>query len=291
MNKVKVVCWWDSDYNIFNIFRDIWYNDDISKEISLTYNDDYDYLIVLNDFRRNKDEIKCPIENRIAFIMEPEWSNNWDRNLGKYVSKVYSHFKYDEKFNFNPSVMSTHLYPKPIEIGEIQHIEDNIRQITTSKYTKSKKLSIVVSNISSYKRYDFVKNLLNSDLDFDMYGRGWNISDSRYKGYITNKIDALKDYEFSICLENSVEYGYISEKFIDSVLCETIPIYYGSKDVEKWYGDCFEYIDIESRNSIENLKSIINGNKKYDFLKAKDFYLNKNNPFRILLDYIKNKNK
>lgn len=293
MNKVKVTCWWDSDYNIFNIFRDIWYNDDISKEMLLTYRDDYDYLIILNDFRRNKNEIKCPIENRIAFIMEPSWSNNWDRNLSDYVSKVYSHFEYDEKFKFNPSIMSTHLYPKPIEIGEIQHVENNVIKITNTKYEKSKKLSIVVSNISSYKRYEFVKKLLNSDLEFDMYGRGWNINDSRYKGYVTNKIDALKDYEFSICLENSVEYGYISEKFIDSILCETIPIYYGSSDVDKWYGKCFEHIDIESINSIDELKYILNKKQEkqeYDFSKAKNFYLNENNPFKILLNYIKNKN-
>jgi len=282
--KVKVVCDWDSDYNISNIFRDIWYNDDVSKSIDLVYNDVYDYLIILNKY---KHQIKCPIENRIVFIMEPSWSQNWDRNLGSYVSKIYSHINFDQKCQFNPSVMTTHLFPKPINIGEIQYVENNINTISNTKYDKTKKLSIVVSNISGYKRYNFVQNLLNSDLEFDMYGRGWNITDRRYKGYVENKLDAIKDYQFSICMENSVEDGYITEKFIDSILCETVPIYYGSKGVENWYGDCFEYIDVEN-DSIDKIKEIVSGDKVYNFDKAKDFYLNINNPFNILLKYINN---
>ena len=282
--KVKVVCDWDSDFNISNIFRDIWYNDDISKSIDLVYNDVYDYLIILNKY---KNQIQCPIENRIAFIMEPSWSQNWDRNLGSYVSKIYSHINFDQKCQFNPSVMTTHLFPKPINIGEIQYVENNINTISNTKYDKTKKLSIVVSNISGYKRYNFVQNLLNSDLEFDMYGRGWNITDRRYKGYVENKLDAIKDYQFSICMENSVEDGYITEKFIDSILCETVPIYYGSKGVENWYDDCFEYIDVEN-DSIDKIKEIISDDKVYNFEKAKDFYLNINNPFNILLKYINN---
>jgi hypothetical protein len=120
-----------------------------------------------------------------------------------------------------------------------------------------------------------------------MYGRGWNITDRRYKGYVENKLDAIKDYQFSICMENSVEDGYITEKFIDSILCETVPIYYGSASVENWYGNCFEYIDVEN-DSIDKIKEIINDDKVYNFDKAKDFYLNINNPFNILLKYINN---
>ena len=184
--------------------------------------------------------------------------------------------------------MITHLYPKPINIGEIQYVENNIGNICNTVYAKMKPLSIVVSNINNYKRYKFVERLLNSDLEFDMYGRGWNIRDKRYKGYVENKLDAIKDYKFSICMENSQERGYITEKFIDSILCETIPIYYGSNNVENWYGKCFEYLDIDGINSINNIKELVNSNISYDFKKSKDFYLNENNPFNILLKKIKN---
>jgi hypothetical protein len=221
--------------------------------------------------------------------MEPSWSGNWDRHLSNYVSKIYSHFIFDQKCNFNPSVMSTHLFPKPQNIGEIQYVENIIDSVMEQKFEKNKKLSIVVSNINHYKRYKFVEKLLDSGLDFDMYGRGWNISDSRYKGYVTSKLDALKNYQYSICLENSNEYGYVSEKFIDSVLCETVPIYNGSTDVERWYGNCFEYIDIDSDSVIDDIRNILESDKTYDFYKAKDYYLNINNPFKILLDYIETK--
>lgn len=287
--KVKIVCWWDTDVNISNIFREIWMRGDIIQKIELVTSEDYEYLIVLNDYRRDKNSINCPIENRIAFIMEPSWSMNWDRRLGDYVSKIYSHINFNPKCEFNPSVMSTHLFPKPINIGEIQYVDGFIDKVVNTDFIKTKKLSIVVSDINHYKRYNFVKKLLDSNLEFEMFGRGWNLEDPRYKGYVTSKIDAIKDFEFSICLENSNEYGYVSEKFIDSALCGTVPIYYGSSDIEEWYGDCFEYIDIEDVNAITNLEKIISSPKKYDFSTAKKFYLEKNNPFKILLEYIESK--
>jgi hypothetical protein len=73
------------------------------------------------------------------------------------------------------------------------------------------------------------------------------------------------------------------------VLCETVPIYNGSTDVERWYGNCFEYIDIDSDSVIDDIRNILESDKTYDFYKAKDYYLNINNPFKILLDYIETK--
>jgi hypothetical protein len=44
---------------------------------------------------------------------------------------------------------------------------------------------------------------------------------------ITDKIQFLSNYKFSIAMENSEGDGYLTEKIVDSFLAGTIPIYYG----------------------------------------------------------------
>ena len=43
----------------------------------------------------------------------------------------------------------------------------------------------------------------------------------------------LSKYKFSICFENSITAGYISEKIFDCFYAGTIPIYYGDPNVKE----------------------------------------------------------
>ena len=112
--------------------------------------------------------------------------------------------------------------------------------------------------------------IFESDLDIDVYGRGWNIDDPRYKGYAEYKEDALRDYEFSIGIENSREDYYISEKITDCFMNNCVPIYDGCNLVHEFYNPkSFEKINIDSENVIEDIRKIISGsNEKYiDYVK------------------------
>jgi hypothetical protein len=54
--------------------------------------------------------------------------------------------------------------------------------------------------------------------------------------HITNgKIFALKDYMFSIVIENSKEDYMFTEKLIDCFLTGTVPIYYGCPSIGKFF--------------------------------------------------------
>lgn len=66
------------------------------------------------------------------------------------------------------------------------------------------------------------------------------------------KFEGLSDYRFSIVMENSIEDDYFTEKLIDCMLCGTIPIYYGTKNVKHHFrGDgIFFFEDIEELKSI-----------------------------------------
>lgn len=119
-----------------------------------------------------------------------------------------------------------------------------------SNFKKSKNVSIIASekvNTDGHRlRHDAAKLIDNQH----RYGRGYKV--------IESKLDALKDYRFSIVIENSKIDGYFTEKLIDCLITHTIPIYWGSKNTL----DVFDARGIISFETIEELSSILS---KCDF--------------------------
>lgn len=66
-----------------------------------------------------------------------------------------------------------------------------------------------------------------SGVDLSRYGYAYQPLD--------NKADGHSRYMFSVVIENCREPGYFSEKLIDSLLCESIPIYWGAPDVSHFF--------------------------------------------------------
>ena len=88
--------------------------------------------------------------------------------------------------------------------------------------------------------------------DFDLYGRGWSkpvrYDNSKYKdaiqasyrGEIKIKLPILREYKFSICFENAIFGGYVTEKIIDSIFAGCVPIYFGAPDITRYIPEgCF----------------------------------------------------
>lgn len=49
---------------------------------------------------------------------------------------------------------------------------------------------------------------------------------------IRDKKSIAKEYKYSICFENDLYPGYVTEKLIEAYLCETIPLYWGDLGTE-----------------------------------------------------------
>ena len=62
--KIKVVCNYDSDYNIYRIVNDIW---NIDNKYQLTYDNDYDILIIFNSY--NVGNIKINKKRQLTMLM------------------------------------------------------------------------------------------------------------------------------------------------------------------------------------------------------------------------------
>jgi len=67
----------------------------------------------------------------------------------------------------------------------------------------------------------------SKELGIDVFGKGRN--------YIENKIDGLREYRYSIAIENSLTDDYWTEKLADCFLTMTVPIYLGSPNVFNYF--------------------------------------------------------
>lgn len=249
--------------------------------------DDYEYLIVLGGFQGNDMSFYKNKEKTIGFLLEPEWSTNWQRDLDKYCKYVVAQdanmFKGSNIIE-NPLFMLT-------QSTDWHHFYLN------GGFPKKHRMSIISSNyghkFNYIKRHALFKGLLGTGLDIHFYGRNWNLQDSRYKGSPYNKSDAIVDYEYSIAIENSSYKNYLTEKFFDLVVCNTVPLYYGCLNVGDIYPQqSFIELDFSApiEKTVEQVTNIYN-NDDYNarlphVLQAKEDYYTKYNIFNFLANLI-----
>ena len=275
--KFKCVSNWASDADVYSIVKNVW---NFHGKYDLTAGDDYDTLIIfdgnmIGSTGLNTAIITSPKENTFAFIHEPNWNPSWSPRLSEACNTIFYGKKLLDNINTDyPSCLVPHVF-KTMHVNGI-YINDH----------KTKNLSIVVSNKNHVPRLNFIKKLLASDIDFDMFGSGWgSVPDHRYKGEIENKVGGLESYKYSICIESMSEDNYISEKFTDAILTNTIPIYWGARNIGRFYPKCYEELDILSDHCIDDLKAILNLPYSFDqemFDAAKQLYFEEYNPLSIV---------
>ena len=113
-------------------------------------------------------------------------------------------------------------------------------------HSKNKMVSIIASNktqtVGHRLRHDAINNLKDS---MDVYGRGWS--------EIPYKLDGLKDYRFSVVIENCKRDYWFTEKLIDCLATGTVPIYWGCPSI----GDFFDTKGFIMFNTVDELKNIL----------------------------------
>jgi glycosyltransferase involved in cell wall biosynthesis len=154
--------------------------------------------------------------------------------------------------------------------------DDSLQQI----YNKSKHVSFITSNKVMTEghrvRLECANLVNNKNYDnVDFYGVGIR--------EIKGKIEGLKDYRFSVAIENGIHDNYFTEKILDCFLTGTIPIYKGCQNIEQFFDTrgfiIFNTTD-ELINILDNLtEEDYNSRLEYikiNFDKAKDYYYTNN---------------
>jgi len=208
----------------------------ISKYIKWDVNPDkIDELAIFTDLRlKEVEDFKVKI--KIALILEPR---SYKPEIYEYISSHYD--KFDHILTYDKDLLKINskflFYPlggcwiKP----EDQHI-----------YNKTKTISIICSwkreTIGHKLRHDIISNFKNNEIE--VFGNGYIPID--------NKITALKDFRYSIVVENGKIDTYFTEKIIDCFRTGVIPIYWGTDKITNFFNSdgIIQFDNIEDLNSI-----------------------------------------
>jgi hypothetical protein len=72
----------------------------------------------------------------------------------------------------------------------------------------------------------------------------------------SSKINMLATYQFHICIENSRQLNYFTEKLIDCLITKTIPIYYGCPNIAEYF-DTTGWIILEDESPSSLFKALM----------------------------------
>lgn len=122
--------------------------------------------------------------------------------------------------------------------------EEDMRRLVESR---DKFCSMVVSNPNTPKRNVFFEKL-SEYKQVDSGGKYKN----NVGGRVANKREFISQYKFNIAFENSSYPGYTTEKILEAMVCNTIPIYWGNPLIHYEFNtkSFFNYNDYPSEEDL-----------------------------------------
>lgn len=203
-----------------------YYNGD---KIEIIDNDEYTHVIIWNTAMPNIRE-GIPKENVIGFAYEPLVYLRLTQDFIDYAIKYIHKYYIGDVFNL----------PAPF-VEKNGYLLYNMR--LKELKPKNNRMSIMISQKLHQKghkyRHVLANAILKTDLPIDIYGRGcgfdvYNQSDSRLKGTF-ERYEPYDGYSFHICIENVSSNHYFSEKIINPLLMNVVPVYLGCTHINQYF--------------------------------------------------------
>jgi hypothetical protein len=198
---------------------------------------DEKHLIFIDQYILNSSSFKNKF--KFAWLMEPEC----------VIPNVYKHLEnnieeFDLIFTHDKQILSLSEKAKFTPFGGIW-IEPENRFVQEKNKLNSFLFSEKRSTPGHRFRHEVAKNTTNFNID--MFGNGVG-------NHIESKTTSLKNYMFSIIIENSKTDYWFTEKIIDCFAVGTIPIYWGCPSI----GNFFDTNGIIVFDTIQELEQILN---------------------------------
>lgn len=184
--------------------------DETNYDIGI-YTDRMCYNVVINPEKLN-----------FAWLIEPPIING-----DNYIKMCESFNKFTKVFSYNLSMSE-----KIDNFVYVPHGGTWLRNEDIGLHDKTDNISFIYSdkqwNLGHRVRHSFANFLKEKEIPVNHFGSG-------SENPIGYKIDGLKKFRFSIVMENSVQDDYFTEKILDCFLSGTIPVYWGTKNIEKYF--------------------------------------------------------
>jgi len=249
----------DVDPNVYEKIYD-------KKDESIVFVDDdsYTHAIIINTemplLKIGKENVIGIAYEPIAFLnITPEFIEYAKQNISRYfIGKVRD-------------------LPAPFEEHYTFQFHDWANNSFKSYEEKPNLMSIMFSEkifLSGHVyRYRLVIEILKRNLPIDIIGRGCDVikmlnegeaQDPRVKGSFTLHYELLRDYKFTIAIENTKSNKYISEKLTNCFVHNTIPLYFGAKQVDEVFGEgCCIKLTGDLESDIKIIEDVLANPDKY----------------------------
>lgn len=175
---------------------------------------------------------------------------------------------YDYAIGFERMEVGDRYFCDPLFYGYLRdslvNMPDRSDNVITKEGISTKKFcAMVVSNKGFADRYrtDFFHRLSEYK---KVDSGGLYLNNIGYR--VDDKLSFIKNYKFSLAMENVKYEGYCTEKILDSFAAGTIPIYWGDEGVADYFNEK-AFINCSDASSmdeiVEKIREIDNDDEKY----------------------------
>lgn len=214
----------------------------ISSDVKITRNENnFNGITIFSD---------DTIESNLVNTINSPNKIGWLMETREVAPQRYDNFEnYKNNYNFIMTHDNFLLKKYPEKTKFIPFGGCWIKDSNFNIYPKTKLISMVLSDKKYLKGHKIRHEIFKSYLGIDYYGRGTN-------NPIEYKEASLKDYYFSIVIENSKTNNYFTEKLLDCFATGTIPIYWGCSNISDFFNP-EGIININNVNDINNILSYL----------------------------------
>lgn len=231
------------------------------KHLKIVKDNSYTHAVLINTPMPN---LTIPKENVLGLAHEPIPFLGLTQKFVEYAQKHISQYNMGNKIPYSPFVS---------HFGFLSHKPERqnyLKGITPEKKGKMAIWCSFKTHAPGHKyRHQLIQRVLEEKLDIDIWGNGSHI----YKGDNVKgrfQSEPYKDYEYCISIENYVTDDYISEKLLNCLCFNTIPVYLGAKNVNKYFGDCCFKLTGEIDKDTTIIKEILENSPKKDLSYARE---------------------
>lgn len=269
MKRVKLT--FNHDWPIFNQTPGnlgVW--DDFEFILNGDDTQEYDFWVILGNYKFETQEVRCPKGNIVFIATEPFSIENYEE---KFLTQFPLFITVQKELAHLPNaIYTTNALPWHVKSKSYDEL------ISMSPVKKTRGISIITSNKEMNdghkKRLEFAFQAKERFGDqIDLFGRGINDFDDKW--------EVLAPYKYSIAIENDFIDHWVTEKFYDCLLAYVFPFYYGCPNLGDYIRqDTFERIDImDVDNTFRHIERILADETHYArYIKsiedAREKYLN-----------------
>lgn len=218
------------------------------------------YLTVFTD-NYLKEAPNIQSQHKAAWLIEPPSISG---HIYQWVRNNHQHF--EKIFTFSENLLSISPVFKYVPYGTTWIREDE-RKI----YNKTKNVSLIASAKNLTEGHKLRHECARA------HGSRMTLMGGGYHAF-KNKVDGLKDFRYSVVIENSRINSYFSEKLLDCLLTGTIPIYWGFPKAKELFdpdgflffsnaGELGSVLEKATLQEYEKKKTAIQNN----FIKAQEY--------------------